>query len=53
MDEFKINEDFARKFEHNARRNEMERLQQKYGKAEENDQDESSEEEDSEGELLT
>ncbi len=53
MDEFKINEEFARKFEYNARRNEMERLQQKYGKDEENDQDESSEEEDSEGELLT
>jgi len=27
MDEFKINEEFARKFEHNARRKEMERLQ--------------------------
>jgi len=26
MDEFKINEEFARKFEHNARRKEMERL---------------------------
>ena len=31
----------------------MDRLQKKYGKADENDQDESSEEEDSEGELLT
>jgi hypothetical protein len=28
----KINEDFARKFEHNARRNEIDKLENKYGK---------------------
>jgi hypothetical protein len=28
----KINEDFARKFEYNARRNEIDKLENKYGK---------------------
>ena len=31
---FNINADFARKYDHNARRNEKERLQDKYGKDE-------------------
>ena len=30
---FKINKDFAAKYEHNAKRDELGRLEQKYGKA--------------------
>ncbi|WBW70907.1 ribosome biogenesis protein Kri1 [Schizosaccharomyces osmophilus] len=56
---FKINENFAKRFEHNKKREEKQKLEEKYGKdlAKQNvseDEDESSEEsEDSEGELVT
>ena len=46
---FKKNEDFARKYEHNERRKEIDRLGAKYEDASD---DESGEEEDSEGMLL-
>ena len=46
---FNVNKEFARKFEHNARRKEIEKLGAKY---EDDSDDESGEEEDSEGLLL-
>ncbi|OOQ91350.1 ribosome biogenesis protein Kri1 [Penicillium brasilianum] len=60
---FKINEDFARRFEHNKKREEVQKLESKYGKssslgkhrADEPSDEESSddEEEDDDGELAT
>ena len=38
-DILKINEDFAKKFEHNARRKEIEILESKYGKEPGNEND--------------
>ena len=46
--DLKVNKAFAEKYEHNARRAEMDRLGDKY-----EDDDESGEEEDSGGALLT
>lgn len=45
-----MNENFARRFNHNEQRKELERLQAKYGDGSEDDED--SEEEDSDGEML-
>ncbi|KAF3394542.1 Protein kri1 [Penicillium rolfsii] len=60
---FKINEDYARRFEHNKKREEVQKLESKYGKTsslgkhgadELSDEDSSSdEEEDDDGELAT
>jgi len=53
FDTLKINKNFADRFEHNAKRNEKERLQLKYGKNQEDASDSSSSsEEDSDAELL-
>ncbi|KAJ5468402.1 hypothetical protein N7475_006154 [Penicillium sp. IBT 31633x] len=48
---FKINEEYARRFEHNKKREEVARLEAKYGKEESEDSD--SEEEDDDAELAT
>ncbi|EPX74545.1 krr family protein [Schizosaccharomyces octosporus yFS286] len=59
VDSLKINENFAKRFEHNKKREERQKLEEKYGKElanqnDSDDEDESSEEsEDSEGELVT
>ncbi|KAF5607664.1 kri1 [Fusarium subglutinans] len=57
---FKVNEDFARRFEHNKKREERQRLEEKFkntGKQPDNDEDDSSsssdEEEDEDGFLAT
>ncbi|KAJ9485646.1 hypothetical protein VN97_g7698 [Penicillium thymicola] len=57
---FKINEDFARRFEHNKKREEVARLEAKYGKSSslgnrqvEDSEDSDSEEEDDDAELAT
>ncbi|KAJ5748394.1 uncharacterized protein N7511_010090 [Penicillium nucicola] len=58
---FKINEDYARRFEHNKKREEVARLESKYGKssslgrrpADEDSDDSTSEEEDDDAELAT
>ncbi|KAF2101271.1 Krr1-domain-containing protein, partial [Rhizodiscina lignyota] len=63
-DGFKVNEEYAKRFEHNAKRAELHRLEEKYGKSKpktsrkedngDDDSDEStSESEDDEGELAT
>ncbi|EEB05939.1 krr family protein [Schizosaccharomyces japonicus yFS275] len=50
----KINKEFARRFEHNKKREELQRLQEKYGNAADEDEDDSdSVVEDSDGELVT
>ncbi|KAF2280442.1 uncharacterized protein EI97DRAFT_464394 [Westerdykella ornata] len=55
----KVNEEYARRFEHNKKRAERHRLEEKYGKNADQDDDESEEDseedvtEDDEGELLT
>ncbi|CAI7584104.1 unnamed protein product [Penicillium discolor] len=57
---FKINEDYARRFEHNKKREEVARLEAKYGKSSslgnrqvEDSEDSDSEEEDDDAELAT
>ncbi|KAJ5219121.1 uncharacterized protein N7498_001220 [Penicillium cinerascens] len=59
---FKINEDFARRFEYNKKREEVARLEAKYGKTDmgkghanepEDDESSSDEDEDEDGELAT
>ncbi|CAL5867328.1 uncharacterized protein PFLUO_LOCUS1543 [Penicillium psychrofluorescens] len=61
---FKVNEDYARRFEHNKKREEVQKLELKYGKASSlgkrraddeasNSDDSSSEEEDDDAELAT
>ncbi|KAL5366159.1 KRI1-like family-domain-containing protein [Aspergillus floccosus] len=51
---FKINEEYARRFEHNKKREELQKLEAKFGKDESGDSEESSsEEEDEDGELAT
>ncbi|KAJ5834868.1 KRR1 interacting protein 1 [Penicillium robsamsonii] len=57
---FKINEDYARRFEHNKKREEVARLESKYGKSSslgnrpgEDSEDSDSEEEDDDAELAT
>lgn len=55
INSLKINEDFAKKFEHNKRRELLEKGQDKYGKAlieGEKEESSSEEEEDDEGELI-
>lgn len=54
---FKINEDFAKKFEHNKRRELLDKAKQKYGEQallddNESEQSESSSSDDSEAELI-
>lgn len=49
-DQLTVNENFARRFNHNAQRQDLERLQAKYGDGSEDDEE--SEEEDSDGEML-
>ncbi|KAL4896666.1 KRI1-like family C-terminal-domain-containing protein [Aspergillus ambiguus] len=52
---FKINEEYARRFEHNKKREELQKLESKFGKDEADNSEESSsdEEEDEDGELAT
>ncbi|CAP94465.1 hypothetical protein EN45_021180 [Penicillium chrysogenum] len=57
---FKVNEDYARRFEHNKKREEVARLEAKYGKSSslgnrpgEDSEDSDSEEEDDDAELAT
>ena len=55
FDKFTINEEFAKRFEHNKRREILQKGQQKYGKLLTGDgigTDSSSDDEDSEGELI-
>lgn len=53
-DQFNINEDFAAKFNHNSRRTEIERLEQKHGGGDYDDEDSYDEEdEDSDADQLT
>ena len=55
FDKFNINEEFAKRFEHNKRREILQKGQQKYGKLLTEDGAESSsssDDEDSEGELI-
>ncbi|EXJ77449.1 hypothetical protein A1O3_09675 [Capronia epimyces CBS 606.96] len=63
--DLKVNEDFARRFEHNKKREELQRLEEKLGKStrkrkrdegatdDESDSDESTSESEDEGELVT
>ncbi|KAL3433141.1 KRI1-like family C-terminal-domain-containing protein, partial [Aspergillus tetrazonus] len=51
---FKINEDYARRFEHNKRREELQQLEAKLGKSEDEEEESSEdEEEDDDAELAT
>jgi protein KRI1 len=54
--EFKINDDFAKRFEHNNKRADLQRLEEKYGKGgpeEESDESSTDESEDDDAELVT
>ncbi|KAL4778582.1 KRI1-like family-domain-containing protein [Aspergillus varians] len=50
---FKINEDYARRFEHNKRREEMLQLEAKLGKSEDEEESSEDEDEDDDAELAT
>ena len=55
FDKFNINEEFAKRFEHNKRREILQKGQQKYGKlltGDDMESSSSSDDEDSEGELI-
>lgn len=49
---FKVNEEFARRFEHNQKRAERHRLEEKYGKEEDSDDDDSTDEEEDDDAVL-
>ncbi|KAK4197422.1 KRI1-like family C-terminal-domain-containing protein [Triangularia verruculosa] len=49
----KINEEYARRFEHNKKREELHRLQEKYGAGEESESSSDDESEDDEAALIT
>ncbi|KAF9895400.1 KRRI-Interacting protein 1 [Aspergillus nanangensis] len=49
----KINEEYARRFEHNKKREELQRLESKYGNEPEDSEESSEEDEDEDGELAT
>ncbi|KAK0748779.1 KRI1-like family C-terminal-domain-containing protein [Apiosordaria backusii] len=49
----KINEEYARRFEHNKKREELQRLQEKYGAGEESESSSEDESEDDEAALIT
>jgi protein KRI1 len=54
--EFKINDDFAKRFEHNNKRNDLQRLEERYGKGgpdEESDESSTDESEDDDADLVT
>ncbi|OJJ04100.1 hypothetical protein ASPVEDRAFT_136433 [Aspergillus versicolor CBS 583.65] len=52
-DAFKINEDYARRFEHNKRREERQQLEAKLGKSEDEESSSEDEDEDDDAELAT
>ncbi|CAI6327947.1 unnamed protein product [Periconia digitata] len=49
----KVNEEYARRFEHNKKREEKHRLEEKYGKEDDSEDSEDGVEEDDAGELVT
>lgn len=54
--EFKVNDEFAKRFEHNNKRADMQRLEERYGKGgvdEESDESSTDESEDDDAELVT
>jgi protein KRI1 len=54
--EFKINDDYAKRFEHNNKRNDLQRLEERYGKGgvdEESDESSTDESEDDDADLVT
>ena len=54
--EFKINDEFAKRFEHNNKRTDLERLEARYGKGapeEESDESSTDESEDDDADLVT